>query len=158
MKVKYLLPTRFKKIGWLIFLISSTCAILNLIFDLEPDLLDLSVFAIFISDLSQRQELFGFISNNVLDEILGVATIVGGLMMAFSKEVDEDELISRMRLESLVWSIVVNYSILILAFLFVYDFSFLWVMLFNMFTPLVFFVVRFNWQISKFRKSIQYEE
>jgi hypothetical protein len=29
---------------------------------------------------------------------------------------------------------------------------------FNMFTVLLFFIVRFNWQISKLKKSASYEE
>jgi len=36
--------------------------------------------------------------------------------------------------------------------------SFLWVMIFNMFTILLFFMIRFNWQISKLKKSARYEE
>ena len=39
-----------------------------------------------------------------------------------------------------------------------FDFSFLWVMIFNMFTVLLFFIIRFNWQISKLKKSANYEE
>ena len=95
--------------------------------------------------------MFGFIENNVLNEILGVLIIVSGLIVAFSKEFDEDELISKMRLETLVWTIYWNYGILLAAFLLVYDFSFYWVMVFNMFTPLMLFIVRFNWLIRKFR-------
>ena len=83
--------------------------------------------------------------NNILNEILGISTIIGGLIVAFSREPDEDELILRIRLECLVWAIYWNYGILLIAFLFVYDFSFYWVMIFNMFTPLLLFVIRFNW-------------
>jgi len=36
--------------------------------------------------------------------------------------------------------------------------AFLWVMIFNMFTILLFFIIRFNWQISKLQKAVRYEE
>ena len=63
-----------------------------------------------------------------------------------------DEMISKIRLESLVWATYINYGILLLAMIFVYDMSFLWVMILNMFTILIFFIIRFNWQILKFKK------
>jgi hypothetical protein len=52
----------------------------------------------------------------------------------------------------LAWAVYFNYAILILTFLFIYDFAFLWVMVFNMFTVLLFFIVRFNWQIFKLKR------
>jgi hypothetical protein len=50
----------------------------------------------------------------------------------------------------LVWALVVNYSILLFAILFVYDMTFLHVLFFNMFTPLIFFVIRFTVLKSKY--------
>ena len=98
------------------------------------------------------------VSNNILNEILGILVIVSSLFVAFSKEKSEDEYISKIRLESLVWAVYFNYGILLFSFLFIYNFSFFWVMLFNMFTVLVFFIIRFNWQISVLKKSAVYEE
>jgi len=158
MRINNLLPARFKKIGWLLLLPSLALGIPAVIFEWSPKFFELEVFAVFIDGFPDDKRLFGFIENNILNELLGILTIVGGLMVAFSQEPDEDELISRMRLESLVWAIYCNYGILILAFLLVYDLSFYWVMVFNMFTPLVLFITRFNWVIRKFRKSAIYEE
>jgi hypothetical protein len=98
------------------------------------------------------------ITNNILNDIIGILIIISSLLVAFSKEESEDEYISKIRLESLVWAVYVNYGILLFSFLIIYDISFLWVMLFNMFTILIFFIVRFNWQISKLKKSANYEE
>ena len=78
--------------------------------------------------------------------------------MAFSKEKDEDELIAKIRLESLVWAMYLNYGILLLTFLLLYDFSFYWAMVFNMYTMLFFFIIRFNIKIWRLRKSVSYEE
>ncbi|VAW16950.1 hypothetical protein MNBD_BACTEROID05-629 [hydrothermal vent metagenome] len=102
-----------------------------------------------------EKKFVGIVNNNILNEILGISMIVGSILVAFSKEKDEDEFISKIRLESLVWATYLNYAILFLAFIFVYDLSFLWVMIFNMFTILIFFIIRFNWQIRKFRKTAE---
>jgi hypothetical protein len=61
--------------------------------------------------------------------------------------------IYKLRKDSLVWALIVNYSILLVAILFVYDTSFLHILFFNMFTPLVFFVIRFTALKSKYLRN-----
>ncbi|NND79668.1 MAG: hypothetical protein HKN53_07210 [Maribacter sp.] len=158
MELTYLLPYRFKKVGWSLFIPSVLLGLLTLIYDWAPEFLDVNVFGIFIDEIVGTKKYFGFVFNNILNEILGVLVIVSGLMIAFSKEKTEDELISRIRLQSLVWATYWNYGILILAFLFVYDLSFLWVMIFNMYTILVFFIIKFNWSLVKLKRELTYEE
>ena len=102
-------------------------------------------------------ELFGTVKDNLLNEILGMVLIVSSLLVAFSKEEGEDEYIAKIRLESLVWAVYLNYGILFIAFIFVFGMSFLWVMIFNMYTILWFFIIRFNWQISKIKNSANEE-
>ena len=154
MKPKFLLPAQFKKFGWIILIPSAILGVLCLMLGWEPDILDIKVFAISFDGFTHG-DLFDFTNNNILNEILGTLTVLGGLMVAFSKEFDEDELISSMRLECLVWAIYCNYAILIVAFFLFYGPTFLWVMVFNLFTPLLLFIIRFTWLISKFRKSLK---
>jgi hypothetical protein len=85
------------------------------------------------------------VKNNVFDELIGLLLIAGGLFIAFSKEETEDEFIAKIRLESLVWATYFNYAILMLSVIFVYGMSFFGVLVFNMFTLLLFFIIRFNW-------------
>ncbi len=158
MKTNYLFPNRFKQLGWIILIPSASIGLVTLIVEYSPDFLNFKVPAIFIDELFGNKQLFGMVSNDMLNEILGVLIIISSLMVAFSKEKLEDEYISTIRLESLVWAVYVNYGILLFSFLFIFDFSFLWVMIFNMFTVLLFFIVRFNWQISKLKKSAGYDE
>ncbi len=80
----------------------------------------------------------------LLDEIISIFIIIGGLIVGFSKEKIEDEFIYKLRNDSLVWAIIFNYIVLLFAIVFVYDFTFFDVLVFNMFTPLLFFIVRFN--------------
>ena len=152
MKLNYLFPNKYKKIGWLILIPSAIIGLITLILEFEPNYLDFNVPAIFINAFFGDKHFIGIVNNNVLNEILGVLIILSSLLVAFSKEKSEDEYISQIRFESLAWAVYFNYTILILTFLFIYDFAFLWVMVFNMFTVLLFFIVRFNWQIFKLKK------
>lgn len=158
MKLNYLFPNKYKKIGWLILIPSAIIGLITLILEFEPNCLDFNVPAIFIDEFIGDKHFIGIVNNNVLNEIFGVLIIMSSLLVAFSKEKSEDEYISKIRLESLVWAVYLNYAILLISFLFIFDLSFLWVMIFNMFTILLFFIIRFNWQISKLKKSARYEE
>ena len=158
MKTNYLLPSNFKRIGWIIFLPVTLFGILWLVFEFEFKIFEINVFALVNNELFNDTQFCTFLTNNILDEVLGVLIIVSSIFIAFSKEKFEDEYISKIRLESLVWATYINYLILIIAILFVYEFAFLWVLVFNMFTILFFFIIRFNWVIIRTRKSLEYEK
>ncbi len=158
MKLNYLFPYRFKRIGLLILIPFVLLGLYVVNNDIEPEVFDLNVPAIFVDEFLGEKFVVGMTENNVLNEIIGVILILSFLLVAFSKEKQEDELIAKIRLESLVWATYVNYAILLAAMIFVYGISFLWVMIFNMFTILLFFIIRFNWQVRKFNKSMSHEE
>lgn len=158
MKLNYLFPNRYKKIGLIILIPSLILGLIVVIYDLEPEIFDLNVPAIFVNDIFEDSAFMGITNNNILNEICGVLLIISLILVAFSKEKQEDELINKIRLDSLVWATYLNYGILLLAMIFVYELSFLWVMIFNMFTILLFFIIRFNWQVMKLNKALSYEE
>ncbi len=158
MKTNYLFPNRFKKIGWLLFIPGIILGIVYLIYQSDISLFDIKVFAIAEKVIFNDADFFTISENNVLDEISSILLIIGALLIAFSKEKTEDEFISKIRLESLVWATYINYAILILAIIFVYDITFFWVLVFNMFTLLVFFLIRFNWALYKSKNQIGNEE
>ena len=158
MKLNYLFPNNYKKIGWLILIPSAIIGLITLILELEPNSLNFNVPTIFIDELLGDKHFFGIVNDNILNEILGTLIVLSSLLVAFSTEVSEDEYISKIRLESLVWAVYFNYAILLISFVFIFDLAFLWVMIFNMFTILLFFIIRFNWQISKLKKIAHYEE
>ena len=164
MKTNYLLPNQFKKIGWFLFIPSFILgAILLFVFWEAPnipglDWFNLNVLAIATEELFSDPRFFVIVKTNVLDEIISLVIIISALFIAFSKEKKEDEYISKIRLESLVWATYVNYAILALAIMFVYEGSFFWMLVFNMFTILLFFIIRFNWALYKSKKQIRDEE
>ena len=158
MKLNYLFPNRYKKIGLMILIPSLILGLIVVIYDLEPEVFDFDVPAIFVNEIFGEQEFISLTNNNILNEICGVLLIISLILVAFSKEKQEDELINKIRLESLVWATYLNYGILLFAMIFVFELSFLWVMIFNMFTILLFFIIRFNWQVIKLNKALSYEE
>ncbi len=158
MKINYLFPHRYKKIGWIILIPSLILGLYILITDYTPAFFDAHVFAISADEIFGEKKIFGMIDDNILNEIMGVLIIIGSLLVAFSKELNEDEYISKIRLESLVWATYFNYSLLLFSLIFFYGFTFLWVMVFNMFTILIFFIFRFNWEIRKLKKLQSDEE
>jgi hypothetical protein len=56
-------------------------------------------------------------------------------------------MIGQLRLEALQWSVYANYLVLAIAILTVYDMAFFTVLIYNMFTVLLVFIVRFRWLI-----------
>ena len=153
MQTHFLFPYRYKRIGAFIFLPAIILGLFTLIFNWEPDWLNGKLPGLFTSDIFSNKNTFGIVETNLLNEILGLLTIVGGILFGFSKEKEEDEFIRQIRTESLVWAIYVNYAILALAMLFCFNFAFLWVMIFNLFTPLLFFIIRFRWSLSKLKNQ-----
>lgn len=158
MHIHFLFPHAYKRLGWMVLIPSLLVGFVVLVLNYEPSAFDFQMPAIFIDEFFGKKALFGTVENNILNEIMGVLIIIGALLVGFSKEKMEDEFIAKIRLESLVWSVYVNYGVLLFAFLFIYDLSFLWVMIFNMFTLLLFFIVRFHWQLQKLKKTFSHEE
>ncbi len=118
----------------------------------EPSFFDVKVFTFSANGFGDVDRYFEFISNNVYNEITAIFIIVGGLLTTFSKEKNEDEYIAKIRLSSLSWAVLVNYIVLLFAIIFIYDFSFFTIMILNMFTTIIFFIIRFNIQLYKLNK------
>lgn len=85
--------------------------------------------------------------------VLTVVLILGLLMVAFSREKAEDEYVTKLRASSLVWAIIANYVLLLLFTLLVYDLDYVYVLIVNLFTPLLLYILKFRTAVWKFRKS-----
>jgi hypothetical protein len=91
----------------------------------------------------------------IYNDILQVGIIVSLMFIGFSKEKIEDEQLSQLRLDSLQWAIYVNYGLFVLCIVFIYDWKFLSVMIFNIITPLLFFIIRFHWKIYSINRDLK---
>lgn len=149
MKTLFLFPYQWKKYGAMIFTIGIVLSLWWLLFQAyDLDFFYGKCFAIASSKgLLPETIYFKWIEVDLLPSIIILLNIAGGILFGFSKEKEEDEYIAKVRTESLLWAIHINYVLLFISCLFVFQLPFLWVVVFNMFTPLWLFIIRFNWWI-----------
>ena len=151
----FLLPNGFKKVGWIILVPTFVLGVLMTIDGyngfpsfLLPEWIPLAMKRVLTSDW------VGKILNNVA--IIGIC--LGCLFVACSRERVEDELIGRIRLNSLLIALYINSSVLIILSLFCYELLFLNVLVFNMFTNIIIFLIVFEMKLWKLKKSLRDEE
>lgn len=156
MKNHFLFPNSFKKIGWILFVPSLIFSLYLLTIDdgFTIDALDFDVLAIYNDGFFKSDDaFFKIIENNIGDELYVIGLIVGGLLIGFSKLKNEDEMISKIRYESLVWATYLNYGIIILLTIFFYGIGYYSILMFNTFTLLLFFIIRFHYKIYQLNKT-----
>jgi len=150
---RFLLPHKMKKIGWILALPSFVLMILNLDFGFTFPFLDFYRKGAAGHVFFDNGFLFNIQFNNFTDEIGSITLITGLLFIAFSRERDEDERITKLRLESLLWAVLVNSIFILVAIIFFYNDLFLTIMAYNICTPLILFIARFNLILYFERKS-----
>ncbi|MFN8345680.1 MAG: hypothetical protein U0X91_11780 [Spirosomataceae bacterium] len=146
-----LLPNRYKRIGWIIFV---PCLILTIlsILQLDPSV---SFFdgdhilskwtTIRVAEKGTLAALFDESSNDLAGEILMTLTALGFFFVAFSRERTDDEWIMRVRLESLLWAFYVHLGGFLLSVWFSYSLAFYAFLSWNMLTAPLVFLARFHW-------------
>lgn len=136
MKTRFLFPYWFRYLGLACFLVHI------------PVMLFFSKY----HDMDNPQP--GLFSNSHLFFIFTTLMVTVGLFLfAFSKEKVEDEQIMQLRRDSLQWAVYVNYIILIGVLIFTEHMEMRHILLLNMWTLLLFFILRFQWVIFKMNWS-----
>ena len=158
MSQKLLLPNRYKTIGWWILIPAAILGIMLMSTDFEGFEWKGWVFAMWNDEILGESSAFSFVKTNVTNTVAGLLFLVGALLVGFSKEKREDEFIANLRLSSLLWAVLVNSILLLLSFMFIYGIAFLHVMIYNMFTVLIIFIVRFNFILYKNAKNMSDEK
>ena len=160
MKTRFLLPAKYKLWGWMIFIPFSIMGLFALLQNFEVQALDVEIPSLFQTDFIFDQKAkesgstFHMISDNLTNEILGVMILLGCVLLTFSKEKDEDEFIAQKRLESLLWATFVNSILMFLCLILFYSFSFLNVMIFNLYSVFVLFIIHFNLGLRKGKRQV----
>ena len=157
MKSRFLFSHKYKPIGWFLFILGLALGIVLMLNDYDYPNWELNVFPLIGGNDIFSKLPFKWHENNISDEIASILLIIGGILVAFSKTKDEDEYIAKIRMESLIWATYVNYGVLILAVIFVFDLNFFTVLIYNMFTVLLFFIIRFHYVLYKSKKVIEDE-
>ena len=127
-----LFPHSFQRIGWVVFAISAA----------------IGAYILFTDNTDSY----------LLNNIAIIGTCIGAILATCSREEVEDEMTGQIRLNSLLTALYINYAILIVCSLLIYDLDFLSVMLYNMFTILLIFMVVFRWKIWRVKKATENEQ
>jgi len=176
MKKSYLFPTCCKKIGYfiavpfLLILILNLCNVPYLNFEFKTFGILVHSLPTFtsekidgITNMNFEFDMggntwFTMAKTDFKSTIVPIFIIIGLLMIAFSKEKVEDEMIVKIREQSLIWSVLVNFIILILGILFVFGFTYLHFLSVQIFFVLLLFIAKFNVELYHFNKSVKHEE
>ena len=141
MQSALLLPSKYKKIGTVILVLSLSLGILVRFRDFQLDFLTV-VFK------DKPGTMFDD-KINFTDEFALSGIILGLLFIAFAREKREDEFINRTRLESWQWAVLINYILLLLATWAVHGLAYIDVMMYNMLTIPIIFIIRFHYVMYK---------
>ncbi len=166
MKSKNLLPNRWKPIGWVLLVLFIPLGIWLITDDSNfPLSAGMTLPWPFIDAKSEVDKIIDFINYKdgtitleLIDELIALAVIAGLLIVGFARVKNEDERTAQMRLGALQWAIYGNTLVLVLCILFVHGLPFLNIMIYNMFTPLLIFVLRFHWLLFKEAREVRRNE
>ena len=147
MKNSFLIPAKFRIIGWFLFLLSFGLGILTQVASYE-----IPGFQVYFTDRP------GSANYNLTDELAFTGSVIGLLMISFAKHINEDELISKIRLESWQWAVIINYAILLILDLTNYGLGFVFIMTYNVFTLLIVYILRFNYSMYSLKKGLSKED
>ena len=144
----YLFPFKSKRISGLIFYLSVVLGVTYLFFYDFLDGLNLKVPMFLSQGLIDGNEFWS--NNNLLDEILTIIIISSGIIHGFSKEKVEDELIKKIRLESLAWSVQVNFILVMVETILIFGIHFYEVMVIQLFSILLIFNLKKQHSLNRF--------
>ena len=137
----YLFPHKAAKVGWLLLIPGLVLGILVMYFDFEIPFLQMH--------FRSNPSLFEAADENFTNELAGLLLMAGLMLIAFSRRKQEDELIAQLRLDALLWAVYANSLVLVLCLLLVYGTGFFSVLVYNMYTVPVIFLLRFQYLLRK---------
>ncbi|RVU01444.1 hypothetical protein EOD41_05635 [Mucilaginibacter limnophilus] len=145
MKTRFLFPYHWRKIGVALFILGFIVSGLTLYFR--------DAIAIWYFEHNPKgKPLF----DELTHDISLLLWICGLFLTAFTKEKIEDEQIAQLRLDSLQWSIYFNYAVLVICIILIDSWHLmLGVAAHYIFTPLIFFIIRFRWAIYQANRSLK---
>jgi hypothetical protein len=140
----WLFPHVFKRAGWIIGILL-VLLFLSLRSEVGQNYSDS------LQSWAKQKSWSGY--TETLTNVFIIGFVIALILIAFSREKQEDEMIQKLRLQALQWSIYANYLVLILCSLLFYWLDFVNVLIFNMYTVLVVFIVMFRWTLHRMNKE-----
>jgi hypothetical protein len=163
MKTKFLFPYKFNRIGWILLCLSILTALFIGIDGESKLLTKVSVFCFYDSgvifqDPAIKNPIMGFKYDDIRFELVITLFILGCIFIGFSKLKSEDEFTIKLRLESLLWAVYINFGIFLLSVIFIYGLIFIQIPLYSSLAFLVIFIARFYYVLYQSRKIDNYEK
>lgn len=143
-----LLPYSFKKFGWALLIPTSLLGLLMLLcgFNGFP--------AFLLPGDAVSNDTLDAVTNNVV--LIGM--VLGAILVTCSRERIEDELIARIRLNALLTALYVNTAGTVIATLVFYGFDYLDVMVINLVSLPILFLIIERLLLWRLRKEAAHEE
>ncbi|MBL7906107.1 MAG: hypothetical protein JNL22_13875 [Bacteroidales bacterium] len=145
-----LLPYKFRPAGTILILAGLVLATLYIWFDFR---VTLPVFA--AVSAFYETKFFTMIHTNVADEFVLLSLLSGLALIAFTREKIEPAGIDLLRLRALFRSSVLNTLLLLAAIVLVFGGGFLGLLVFNLFSFLLFYVIFFRVSLFRLRRGTQ---
>ncbi|WP_052476864.1 hypothetical protein [Nonlabens marinus] len=159
MSANILFPNTLKIPSLIIFIPCFLFLAAEMLLGIELNWMELEVSLPVVTDnpLFGSRQFFVWVERDIADLLLLSIAIISGVVFAFSKEKREDEMITSIRKDSLIWAFYFNYAVLIISIFLISGFDLFLVLALNMLSLLMFFIVRFQWQKRLLKNSLDAE-
>ncbi len=157
MKSIYLFPNKLKITALVIFIISLTLVILipfEIVYELR-----VPVFAIasdhFLS--SENSFYLSFGKEDIYNELVDLLFFSSGIILAFSKEKTEDEMIGLIRYKSITNATYFTFTLLIISEFLVFGMPFVYIIMFFYYAFILFLNIFYYTKLFIYKKQFSYE-
>ena len=157
MKRIYLFPNKLKLPALVVFVISLVLIILQFSEISIP--LNMKVFAV-VSDPfldSENTGNFIWVEQDIYNEILDFLFFTSGIVLTFSKEKIEDEMIGFLRFKSLTYATYFAFSLLVISEFILYGMSFGYVIMFFFYCFVLFLNIFYYTKLFIYKKQFSHE-
>ena len=160
MRTTFLLPNYWKWIGWLLFISPIFTQILLWHYNVETyDFLKYKIIAFYNEGfIFDKTGFFETTENSLLDELLLTICLIGGIITGFYKTKFEDEMVLKIRYESMAWSLIVNTLLIILTTWMFYGNIYFNVMIVYIVLFLLIYNIRLHYQLYLLQKISENDE
>ncbi|MCS5489707.1 hypothetical protein [Algoriphagus limi] len=143
---KILLPHRFQKFGWILFLPFAVLTFLCAFYEFEFSWLEMSPGTL--------KDVFNFEDRNLTNELAIIGLLASLFLISFSKEKEEDEYIQKLRIDSILLACYGYFLLNVIGTVVFYGVDYLSFIFFNMFSIPVLFILRFRWVMFKQERNL----
>src|SRR5690554_351686 len=157
MKPVYLFPNKLKIPALIVFIISIILIVLQ--FSNISIEINTKVFALISDPFLDRENTgkFIWIKQDIYNEVLNTLFFSSGLILAFAKEKIDDEMITLIRYKSLTITTYFIFGMIILAEIFIYGISFIYVIMSYFYGFIIFLNIIYYTKLYIYKKQFSYE-